>query len=96
MSWAVATLLSGKVAEDRKGNIKWKHRSAFYKAFTSYYEIASKISHARNPKCNLTFITDTLRYYGAPIQAVKFFMNACPLVSLTCLVYALALSYQLM
>jgi len=48
--------------------------------FDVILEAHSRISHARNPKSNLTCITDTLGYYGVPIEGVKHFINTCPLL----------------
>jgi hypothetical protein len=47
-------------------------------------EAHTRISHARNPKTNLSCITDTLGYYGVPVKAVEYFIQTCPLVRASC------------
>ena len=69
--------------EDRCLYRKNKVVTTFEKVFDVILEAHSRISHARNPKSNLSCITDTLGYYGVPIEAVKHFINTCPLVCIT-------------
>jgi hypothetical protein len=66
--------------EDQCLNRKIKVVTTFEKVFDVILEAHSRISHACNPKSNLTCITDTLGYFGVPIEAVKHFINTCPLV----------------
>jgi hypothetical protein len=54
--------------------------TTFEKVFNVILEAHSRISHAQNPKSNLTCITETLGCYGVPVEAVKHFINTCPLV----------------
>ena len=51
--------------------------------FDVILEAHSTISHARNPKSNLSCITDILGYYGVPIEEVNHCINTCPLVCIT-------------
>jgi hypothetical protein len=65
-----------------------KVATTFDQVFDVIWEAHSRISHAHNPKSNLTCITDTLGYYGVPVEAVKHFINTCPLVcSMSYLLY---------
>jgi len=58
--------------------------TTFEQVFDVILEAHTRISHARNPKTNLSCITDTLGYYGVPVKAVEYFIQTCPLVRASC------------
>ena len=58
--------------------------TTFEQVFDVILEAHTRISHARNPKTNLSCITDTLGYYGVPVKAVECFIQTCPLVRASC------------
>ena len=59
--------------EDRCLYRKNKVVTTFEKVFDVILEAHSTISHARNPKSNLSCITDTLGYYGVPRGSETFY-----------------------
>jgi hypothetical protein len=58
--------------------------TTFEQVFDVILEAHTRISHASNPKTNLSCITNTLGYYGVPVKAVEYFIQTCPLVTALC------------
>ncbi len=61
--------------------------TTFENLFDVILETHNQISHARSTKSNLLCIKNTLGYYGVPFNAVKTYVQTCPLVSIFIFVF---------
>jgi len=68
--------------------------TTFKNLFDVILEAHNQISHARSTKSNLLCIKNTLGYYGVPFNAVKMFVQTCPLVSVFIFVFFFLVIYN--